>query len=176
MRENITMGSAREQPMAGERITVRVASPADRATAMTLIAPGTPRGQVSLALLRTGQGLLWVAVEGQERGEGEQLVGLLLATAQVAAESDELVGYIQELLVHPAYRRLGVAGHLLDAAEPYFLREHDFGRIELATSPENDAALRLYRSRGYSIHQVRISKTSAKARGRTTTAEEQSGV
>jgi ribosomal protein S18 acetylase RimI-like enzyme len=158
------MGSGREQATTrGERIVVRVASPADRATAMTLIAPGTSRGQVSLALMRTGQGLLWVAVEGE--GAAEQLVGLLLATVQVAAEGDALVGYIQELLVHPAYRRLGVAGHLLDAAEPYFLEQHGFDRVELATSPDNDAALRLYRSRGYTIHQVHISKASAHAPG-----------
>jgi ribosomal protein S18 acetylase RimI-like enzyme len=172
------MGSAREQATTSERISVRAASAADRATAMTLIAPGTPRGQVSLALMRAGQGLLWVAVEGE--GEREQLVGLLLATIQVAAEGDELVGYIQELLVHPAYRRLGVAGHLLDAAEPYFIEEHGLDRIELATSPDNDAALRLYRSRGYTIHQVRISKasvkTAAKRRGKTSGMEEQGSV
>ncbi len=170
------MGSAREQAITGAQIIVRVASPADRATAMTLIAPGMPRGQVSLALMRTGQGLLWVAVEGAGEGGREQLVGLLLATVQVAAEGDELVGYIQELLVHPAYRRLGVAGHLLDAAEPYFLQEHRLERIELATSPENDAALRLYRSRGYTIHQVRISKCRGESNARTTSLKEQSGV
>jgi len=166
------MGSAREQAATGEQITVRVASPADRATAMTLIASGTPGGQVSLALMSTGQGLLWVAVEGE--GGREQLVGLLLATVQVAAEGEELVGYIQELLVHPAYRRLGVAGHLLDAAEPYFLKEHGFNRIELATSPDNDAALRLYRSRGYTIHQVRISKCRGESNALTTGLKEQS--
>jgi ribosomal protein S18 acetylase RimI-like enzyme len=176
------MGGARERPVTDQRIVVRVASPADRATAMTLITAGTARGQVSLALMRTGQGLLWVAVEARdpgqdqepdrERGTGEDapdqqepLVGLLLATVQVAVEGDALVGYIQELLVHPAYRRLGVAGHLLDAAEPYFLAEHGVDRIELATSPDNDAAIRLYRSRGYTIHQVRISRSSAKRHG-----------
>ena len=143
------MGTARETP-----ITVRAASEADRATAMTLLSAGTPRGRISLALLRAGQGLLWVAVEGEE----EQPVGLLLATVQVGAEGDELVGYIQELLVHPAYRRLGVAMHLLDAAERHFLDEQGFDCIALATSPDNDAALRLYRSRGYTLSQVRLSK------------------
>jgi len=147
------MGTARETP-----ITVRAASEADRATAMTLLSPGTPRGRISLALLRAGQGLLWVAVEGEGEGEEEQPVGLLLATVQVGAEGDELVGYIQELLVHPAYRRLGVAMHLLDAAERYFLDEHGFDSVALATSPDNDAALRLYRSRGYALSQVRLSK------------------
>lgn len=175
------MASSIEEPS----ITVRPASPEDRATATALIASGSVRAPLSLSLLRTGQGLLWVAVErhaqpgprgepgertgatpsGEEAGESEQLVGLLLATVQVGNEGEALVGYIQELLVHPAYRRLGVAMHLLDAAERYFLDEHTFDRIELATSPENDAALRLYRSRGYTIHQVRISK-SASARGR----------
>jgi ribosomal protein S18 acetylase RimI-like enzyme len=145
------MGSARETP-----IRVREASEADRAQAMTLLTPGTSRGQVSLAVLRAGQGLLWVAVAGA--GEEEQLVGLLLALAQVAPEGDELVGYIQELLVHPDYRRLGVAMHLLDAAERYFLDEHHFASVALATSPDNDAALHLYRSRGYIIHQVHLSK------------------
>jgi ribosomal protein S18 acetylase RimI-like enzyme len=99
---------------------------------------------------------LWVAVAGE--GQEEQLVGLLLALAQVAPEGDELVGYIQELLVHPDYRRLGVAMHLLDVAERYFLDEHRFASVALATSPDNEAALHLYRSRGYTIHQVHLSK------------------
>ncbi len=177
------MGSGSGEP----RITVRSASSEDRATATALIASGSVRAPLSLSLLRTGQGLLWVAVEqrtpfgveqearevrAQAAGSDEaaadaqeQLVGLLLAMVQVGNEGEALVGYIQELLVHPAYRRLGVAMHLLDAAERYFLDEHTFDRIELATSPENDAALRLYRSRGYTIHQVRISK-SLSSRGR----------
>lgn len=171
------MGSSREPA-----ITVRTASPEDRATATALIASGSTRAPLSLSLLRTGQGLLWVAVERQpaetttEQTERvgdvtsqqmpEQLVGLLLAMVQVGPEGDTLIGYIQELLVHPAYRRLGVAMHLLDAAERYFLDERAFDRIELATSPENDAALRLYRSRGYTVQQVRISKARSRAESR----------
>src|SRR5690242_19526783 len=71
-RERFTMGSARERPITDQRIVVRVASPADRATAMTLIAAGTPRGQVSLALMHTGQGLLWVAVEARDTGQDQE--------------------------------------------------------------------------------------------------------
>ena len=100
-------------------ISVRLATDADRIAARTSIPSATARGRASLALLKTGQGLLWVAVEGT--GEEEMLVGLLLATAQVQPEREELVGYIHELLVHPASRRRGVAMHLLDAAERYFL-------------------------------------------------------
>ncbi|HEX5159319.1 MAG TPA: N-acetyltransferase [Ktedonobacterales bacterium] len=138
-------------------ISVRLATDADRIAARTSIPSATARGRASLALLKTGQGLLWVAVEGTG-DEEEMLVGLLLATAQVQPEREELVGYIHELLVHPASRRRGVAMHLLDAAEHFFLEEHAFANVELTTSPDNEAALQLYRSRGYTISSVRFSK------------------
>ena len=140
-------------------ISVRLATDADRVAARASIPSATGRGRASLALLKTGQGLLWVAVEGS--GPQEMLVGLLLATAQVQPEHEELVGYIHELLVHPASRRRGVAMHLLDAAERFFLEEHEFAYVELTTSPDNEAALQLYRSRGYSISSVRFSKQRA---------------
>ncbi len=137
-------------------ISVRLATDADRIAARASIPSATARGRASLALLHTGQGLLWVAAEGA--GDDEMLVGLLLATVQVQPEREELVGYIHELLVHPASRRRGVAMHLLDAAERFFLEEHAFAYVELTTSPDNDAALQLYRSRGYSISSVRFFK------------------
>ncbi|MGE5334726.1 MAG: GNAT family N-acetyltransferase [Nitrososphaerota archaeon] len=137
-------------------ISVRLATEADRIAARASIPSTTARGRASLALLSTGQGLLWVAVAGE--GEQEMLVGLLLATAQVQPAREELVGYIHELLVHPASRRRGVAMHLLDVAERFFLEEHEFANVELTTSPDNEAALQLYRSRGYTISSVRFSK------------------
>lgn len=143
--------------MSERPISVRLATDADRIAARTSIPSATARGRASLALLKTGQGLLWVAVEGTG-DEEEMLVGLLLATAQVQPEREELVGYIHELLVHPASRRRGVAMHLLDAAEHFFLEEHAFANVELTTSPDNEAALQLYRSRGYTISSVRFSK------------------
>ncbi len=145
------MTDGREPP-----IVVRTATESDRETALTFILPETPRGRISRTLLRAGQGVLWVAVEGDDTHE--QLVGLLLATAQIAPESGELIGYIHELLVHPAYRRRGVAMRLLDVAEHFFLDERGFDLVTLTTSPDNDAALRLYRSRGYSVNQVRLSR------------------
>ena len=157
------MATAREAP-----IMVRQATERDRTIAMSFIPPNTPRGRASLVLLKTGQGLLWVAVEGGMAGDEpadddeaerpEKLVGLLLATVQIDSETEDPIGYIQELLVHPAYRRRGAAMHLLDAAERYFLDEQRFPLVSLATSPDNDAALRLYRSRGYMVYQVRLSK------------------
>jgi len=160
----------------GERaITVRAATAEDRQAAVAFISSATARGRASLALLRAGQGLLWTAVEGEGAGAGaqegaeEKLVGLLLATAQIDAESEQAIGYIQELLVHSAYRRLGVAMHLLDAAEHFFLAQQDFAQVALVTSPDNEAALSLYRSRGYAVAQVRLTKSRT---GGTPSAEE----
>jgi ribosomal protein S18 acetylase RimI-like enzyme len=146
-------------------IAVRTATDADRVAVRALLSPETSRGRASLTLLRAGQGVLWVAVEGGDgntgdgnTGDGEKLVGLLLAIVQIDAEREEPVGYIHELLVHPAYRRLGVANHLLDAAERYFLDDQALPGLELVTSFDNDAALHLYRSRGYAISQARLSR------------------
>ena len=141
-------------------ITVRTATEADRVAVRALISAETSRGRASLVLLRAGQGVLWVAVEGGG-GEPEKLVGLLLAIVQIDAEREEPLGYIHELLVHPAYRRLGVANHLLDAAERYFLDEQGLPGVELVTSFDNEAALHLYRSRGYTISQARLSRRRA---------------
>lgn len=151
------------------KIAVRPASDADREAASAFITAGTARGRASLALLRLRQGLLWVAVEegadGEKNEKGEKLVGLLLATVQIEGDNAEPAGYIHELLVHPAYRRLGVAMHLLDAAERFFLEEQGFPQVYLVTSADNEAALRLYRSRGYQIESVRLTKPRSQATG-----------
>lgn len=146
-------------------ITVRRAAADDRSAALELISPATGRGRASQTLLRAEQGILWVAVEHGE--QGETLVGLLLATAQVDAEAEEVAGYIHELLVHPAFRRRGVAMELLDAAERYFLDECGFSTVLVTTSFDNDAAIRLYRSRGYSLSQARLAKRRNGENGRS---------
>lgn len=144
-------------------ITVRRAAAADRRAALGLISPATGRGRASQTLLRADQGILWVAAEHGD--QGESLVGLLLATAQVDAEIEEVAGYIHELLVHPAARRRGVAMSLLEAAERYFLDECQFSSVLVTTSFDNDAAIQLYRSRGYSLSQARLAKRRQGAGG-----------
>ena len=139
-------------------LIVRRGASDDRRAALALISPGSGRGRASLSLLRAQQGILWVAVEQVEGAAGETLVGLLLATAQIDAEEETVIGYIHELLVHPAYRRRGVAMELLDAAERYFLVECGFDIVSVTTSFDNDAAIHLYRSRGYSLSQARLAK------------------
>lgn len=148
--------TARDTAREETPITVRRASADDRAAARELISPATGRGRASQALLRAEQGSLWVAVE--RAAESEALVGLLLATTQVEDEAEEVVGYIHELLVRPDARRRGVAMELLSAAERYFLDECHFSAVLVTTSFDNDAAIRLYRSRGYMLSQARLAK------------------
>jgi ribosomal protein S18 acetylase RimI-like enzyme len=151
MKGGSNMAAASDAP-----ISVRDAYDADRQLAATLLTPDSPRGQTSLRMLAEGQGRLWIAV-ARELG-GERIVGVLLADTRRDAEAGEQVGYIQELLVHPAYRRRGVAMHLLDAAEADFFADPQTTAATLVTSPENEGALRLYRSRGYSVDEVRLRK------------------
>ncbi|HEV2235151.1 MAG TPA: N-acetyltransferase [Ktedonobacterales bacterium] len=145
------MAATRETP-----IVVRDAVAADHELAQSLIAPATARGRTSLAMLREGRGHLWVAVTTEQGSE--RIVGLLLADTQMDADLGEPAGYIQELLVHPAYRRRGVAMHLLDAAERHYFSALGLGAVMLVTTPENEGAIRLYRSRGYGMDQVRLRK------------------
>lgn len=137
-------------------ISVREGDEADRARASELVAPTTARGRGSLAMLAERRGHLWVALA--QEGTTEELVGLLLADTCADAETGQQVGYIQELLVHPVYRRRGVAMHLLDAAEHCFFVVLGLPAVSLVTAPENEGALRLYRSRGYGVDQVRLRK------------------
>jgi ribosomal protein S18 acetylase RimI-like enzyme len=145
------MSAASEAP-----ISVRNARDEDSHLAATLLTPDSPRGRTSLRMLAEGQGRLWIAVA--QEPEGERIVGVLLADTRLDAETGEQLGYIQELLVHPAYRRRGVAMHLLDAAEAGFFADPDTAAATLVTSPENEGALRLYRSRGYTVDQVHLRK------------------
>ena len=145
------MTAASEAP-----ITVRDARSEDRQLAATLLTPDSPRGRTSLRMLAEGRGRLWVAAARE--AEGERIVGVLLADTRADAETGDRQGYIQELLVHPAYRRRGVAMHLLDAAEADFFADPATAAATLVTSPENEGALRLYRSRGYTVDEVRLRK------------------
>jgi ribosomal protein S18 acetylase RimI-like enzyme len=137
-------------------ITVRDAHDADRELAATLLSPDAPRERTSLRMLDEGTGRLWIAVAHEL--DGERIVGVLLVDMRLDPDTGEQVGYIQELLVHASYRRRGVAMHLLDAAEADFFTDPETTAAMLVTSPENEGALRLYRSRGYVVDQVRLRK------------------
>ena len=59
------------------------------------------------------------------------------------------VGHIGAMWVHPAFRRQGIAGRLLNTAIP-FARERGAETIELWVPVANPAAQSLYRQAGFS--------------------------
>ncbi|MCD6421849.1 GNAT family N-acetyltransferase [bacterium] len=59
-------------------------------------------------------------------------------------------GWIEHLLVHPPYRRKGVANLLLAAAERW-ARGSELSAITIALQSKNDPAIRLLLKRGYTF-------------------------
>jgi ribosomal protein S18 acetylase RimI-like enzyme len=70
-------------------------------------------------------------------------VGYLLAVAGDGA-------HVVELVVAPAYRREGRARRLVEV-----LLDSVDGRVTVATEPDNEAALSLYRSLGFEVREER---------------------
>ncbi len=63
------------------------------------------------------------------------------------------VWILNDLFVHPEFRRGGVAGALMERAEA-FARETGAARIELQTAKTNAAARALYEARGWGVDGV----------------------
>jgi uncharacterized protein len=63
-------------------------------------------------------------------------------------ERYESFGYLDRIVVDPAYRRSGVGSSLYDAAEAASAR-HGRMTLEVYIEPPNDASLAFHRSRGY---------------------------
>jgi ribosomal-protein-alanine N-acetyltransferase len=57
------------------------------------------------------------------------------------------------LNVHPAYRRRGIGGLLMDTALK-FLKEKGFNKVTIETGINNQAALNLYMSKGFSVDKI----------------------
>jgi len=63
-------------------------------------------------------------------------------------ERYDAFGYLDRIVVDPAYRRTGVGSCLYDAAEAASAR-HGRMTLEVYVEPPNDASLAFHRSRGY---------------------------
>lgn len=113
---------------------IRNATPADRPTILRLqssLPESTP-------CLLDGVGTVLVSVD-----ETDTPVGYLLAVVGDGA-------HVAELVVAPDHRREGRATRLLRT-----LLENVDGRVTVATTPDNDAAIELYRSLGFEVVERR---------------------
>ena len=63
-------------------------------------------------------------------------------------------GFITNVVVHPAYRRQGIAASLLEEIKEYG-ENHDLSRITLEVRASNNAAIALYKKFGFEKDGVR---------------------
>lgn len=63
------------------------------------------------------------------------------------------LGHIKDLAVHPSRRREGLGGTLLECALGV-LRAQDTSRVKLEVRADNDAAIGLYRTHGFTTHHT----------------------
>ncbi len=63
------------------------------------------------------------------------------------------LGHVKDLAVHPSRRGEGLGGRLLERALGV-LRARDASRVKLEVRADNDAAIGLYRSRGFTHHHT----------------------
>lgn len=75
---------------------------------------------------------------------GEQIVGVILSG------HDGRRGIIHHLCVHPDFRRMGIAGHLVAFAEKA-LQAEGIQKIFGLVFKDNDAANRFWESQGYAL-------------------------
>ena len=87
-------------------------------------------------------------------------VGFLVGTVEPNIPIYRLTefGYIHDLWVEPPHRRAGHAGALIDAALARF-RTLGVAQVRLETAAMNDAARRLFASRGFRVGTIDMLRT-----------------
>lgn len=83
----------------------------------------------------------------------ERIIGIVLLSPMVI-----LVGqkdWIEDVVVDEEYRRMGIAGRLMDMAEAAS-KERGAKSINLTSKPERDDARRMYVDRGYVIRNTGV--------------------
>jgi [ribosomal protein S18]-alanine N-acetyltransferase len=91
-----------------------------------------------------------------DRSEGATLVAVEaeIITGFIAVAGQGDAWHVLNLTVHPSHRRRGLGGTLVDAAVS-ILHGRPYDRYTLEVRVSNDAAIRLYRSRGFGDSGVR---------------------
>jgi len=88
-----------------------------------------------------------------EHNETSEIAGFLVVRHFINLR--KTVGSVEDFVVDPAYRRLGIGRLLMQFAE-YSLRQRGCESIEITSQPTREAAHRLYESLGYQKHDIDV--------------------
>ena len=102
------------------------------------------------ARLARGESVVLVATISGSATGGEEIVGFAQLYPTFSSLSLGSVIVLNDLFVEPKARRLGAGGRLLDAAIEYAQGAGAL-RLTLETHPDNEAAKRLYRAKGFVV-------------------------
>lgn len=83
--------------------------------------------------------------------------GFVWVTTEIDLGDDEHCGWVLEIYVLPKFRRKGIGAMLLKKAEEW-TKEQNAGSLWLNAGADNEAALALYKSVGFVVETVHMSK------------------
>ena len=133
-------------------IEYRLGKPEDIEAIKALFRLDGALSSVAIGVLEHSDLVCWLA-SNQGR-----LVGVIL-TRPLPGESGPRYGGVDELLVAPDHRRLGIGRRLMDLAESHY-RSLGLDGMQLVVVRDNEPARNLYDSLGYRIvqHRLRMAK------------------
>ncbi len=85
---------------------------------------------------------------------GEEIVAYILIRPMTSDEGYRLGG-IDNIVVDERWRRQGIGRRLMETAEAHF-RSEGLAALQLSVRADNQVALNLYRSLGFSIKEARL--------------------
>jgi ribosomal protein S18 acetylase RimI-like enzyme len=83
--------------------------------------------------------------------------GFVWVTTEINFSDEDICGWVLEIYVLPEFRRRGIAAKLLNRAEEW-TKEQNAHSLWLNAGGNNDAAISLYKSSGFDIETVHMSK------------------
>jgi len=78
-----------------------------------------------------------------------KVVGMVTMQRLISSAAGDFVGQIEDLVVHEAYRKMGVGSRLVNKMRFIAMEEYGYKRIQLAADIDNDYALHFYTRRGF---------------------------
>jgi len=81
--------------------------------------------------------------------DNKKVVGMVTMQELISSAAGDMVGQIEDLIVLPEYRKMGIGSRLINKIRYIALQENKYERVQLAADIDNDYALAFYTRRGF---------------------------